>query len=434
MHESFQKTISTGAYWSILFGIINKAGTFFGQIAIAWFLAPKDFGLAAIALVFLQVSSLYSAGGMKTLLVQRADHFSAQAPNVFWASTAMNLSIGAAIIVLAEPISKFFGETDLPPLLWAVGVAVAVNGFQTIYFAKIQSELRFKTVSAIKLGEGLLQTALVLILAYLGFGAISIVIPRFITSAISFALAFWMAGKIRITRPALKSSAKIARSAFPLFLFSVLSAMTLQAPIIALSRLTDATTVGLFYWGLQISSQSIFLLATNLREVYIPGLAYANRSGGEVDAIIRKAQIAMSFWVTAICAIQFFSATFLIDLFFDKKWLPAAEVIRWTSVGLLFTPLNVLSVSHLISSKQNALSVKITILQIVFVTVGVASGALIGGLTAISAGFAAGNLAGHFSAGLISAKIRHTRTLYFVRDAMAIPLISLAVMSIARFV
>src|SRR6185436_13220098 len=114
------------------------------------------------------------------------------------------------------------------------------------------------------------------LLACLGFGAYSLVIPM-VAMAIYMAIAYRLkAGKIPIGPPVFKQWGELQRSASWLMAVAGLSALQTSGASLVISLAHDPKTTGYFYWGFTVSSQIVFLLATNLQQVMMAVLARLN--------------------------------------------------------------------------------------------------------------------------------------------------------------
>ena len=82
---------ASGAFWTILFSMLNKVVAFGSQIALAWFLMPKDGGLVGMALSITSIAVLLSGMNLKNVLIQRQEHFDRDAGQVFWLSLTIGL-------------------------------------------------------------------------------------------------------------------------------------------------------------------------------------------------------------------------------------------------------------------------------------------------------------------------------------------------------
>ena len=59
-----------GAVWTIIFSGLNKVVALASQIALAWFLLPKEMGLFATAMSVASVASIFSGGNLRSVVIQ----------------------------------------------------------------------------------------------------------------------------------------------------------------------------------------------------------------------------------------------------------------------------------------------------------------------------------------------------------------------------
>ncbi len=92
-----------GAFWNILFSVLNKATTFGAQMVLAWLLRPADFGLVALALAISGMLDVVSGSSLGSILVQQTDEaqFRADFGQVFWLINAINGCLALLTIALA---------------------------------------------------------------------------------------------------------------------------------------------------------------------------------------------------------------------------------------------------------------------------------------------------------------------------------------------
>ena len=85
-------SITAGARWALLSGLVARLGGPAFLVVLARILAPEDFGLMAVAMVVVAFAGLFQDLGLKAALVQRKEAPEALRLAVFWGSAA----IGAA--------------------------------------------------------------------------------------------------------------------------------------------------------------------------------------------------------------------------------------------------------------------------------------------------------------------------------------------------
>jgi len=69
------RMVFVGAFWSVLSGVGVKIISFLGQVVLAWYLIPEDFGLAAMATGGATSTTDALGGTVAFHIDARDDHF-----------------------------------------------------------------------------------------------------------------------------------------------------------------------------------------------------------------------------------------------------------------------------------------------------------------------------------------------------------------------
>jgi hypothetical protein len=114
---SLGTTVLKGSIWTVSAAAANKIVTLLGQLALAWLLVPDDFGLAALALSFSTIATLFSAASFRTLLIQRREDFTKLSSDVFWLGLCVQVIGGLLIFFLAPFGAQWFGDERVASLI-----------------------------------------------------------------------------------------------------------------------------------------------------------------------------------------------------------------------------------------------------------------------------------------------------------------------------
>ena len=92
------------------FKVLERSLGMISMLLLARLLVPADFGLVAMATSLIALLELFSAFGVDTALIQRADatreHY-----NSAWTLNAMaGFTIGACMMLMAIPVAAFYNE------------------------------------------------------------------------------------------------------------------------------------------------------------------------------------------------------------------------------------------------------------------------------------------------------------------------------------
>jgi O-antigen/teichoic acid export membrane protein len=368
-----------GALWTIFFSALNKTVTLGAQTALAWFLLPEDFGLVALTLSIASFASLVCGSNLKNLLIQRSANFDQEASQVFWLSLTLNV-IAAGLLLLLSPVAgSLLHQPRIVPLILVAALAAPLQALPTIYAASLNRQLRFRQIAAIHFGTGLVQNGSAVLLAWWGLGAYALVLPLLLM-ALFLAVAFRLAaGRIPLGRPQPRLWCSMFSPVSWLMLNALFASTQIYGAnfVIGLTHASPAIT-GFYYWGFSVSSQAIFLLATNLQGVLFPILSKLNEDTARQLHALRKACQMLLVLTAPVCVLQILLAQPVIALLFRDRWLPSVPVVQWLSAALITQPLGLLASSMLLArgrfrrlASTNALS---AILLVVAAAVGAQCG------------------------------------------------------------
>lgn len=323
-----------GAFWNVGLAAANKIVTLVGQVVLAWLLAPSDMGLAGMAIAMVGFTAFVSGGGISDVLIQR-NRYEKEVGQGLWLSIIFAV-IAFVLVSGMAPIMEWFGRGQLFGLLIVLAFAVALEMPNSILGGRLKNHLDFKHLAIANFIGGVVYTCAALVLARLGFGPYSLVLPILPrTLSISFYM-IWIEGIPPFERPRFKLIKAFMEPVISLALTGFFVGLQTQAPIFFVGLVLSPTATGHFTWGWSVASQAVFLLAVNLRHVLMPIFSKMEDAKERQVLAVYKTAKAMVAILTVACGLQALVAQPLLDRLFPTKWYPSGPVIVWLSLGLIF--------------------------------------------------------------------------------------------------
>jgi teichuronic acid exporter len=377
-----------GAFWSIALAVGNKAVTTVGQVALAWYLFPRDMGIVAMAASVVALATFFTASGIDDLLVQRHDSYEQDATQVFWLSLCFNVVAMAVAVALIPFAVRHFGDGRVGRLMLIQAASWPVSTVTLVLRPQLANVLRFKAIAAIRLGEGVVFTGCAVFLAAQGWGPYALVWPT-LFSAIFSAAAFWcLADRPPMGWPKPVSWPAYITPGLLLMVGNFVGVMAIQMPNFIIGSLMDARGTGLYAWGYLVASQAIFLLVLNLRGLFTPLFSKLKSEPERLAKATAQAAYAITAVVAPICVLQAFFARPLIETFFPARWTDAVLVVYWLSLGFCAQPVALITQAALIAKARFGLALRLALLQAVLGALGVAWGCLKSGIEGAAVGAA----------------------------------------------
>ncbi|HEX5578717.1 MAG TPA: oligosaccharide flippase family protein, partial [Candidatus Limnocylindria bacterium] len=185
-----RRQVARGLTWTIVNTWGEQALNLVVFIVLARLLTPVDFGLVALAAVFVAFAQLFVDQGLGDALVQRRELTGIHIDTAFWVAMATGALLTIAGIVLAYPIGALLGEPDLVPILQALSLTFVFVAMSSIQMALLRRALAFRSLAIRAIVAAFVGGVVGIALALAGAGAWALVGQQ-LAAAIASVVALW---------------------------------------------------------------------------------------------------------------------------------------------------------------------------------------------------------------------------------------------------
>ncbi|MFN0133551.1 MAG: oligosaccharide flippase family protein [Phycisphaerales bacterium] len=324
-----------GFTWLAMQSIGEKFVTIGGQFVLARLLAPQDFKLVALTYTITTFAALLQQAGLSQVLIQRARRFHLWSTPAFWMSLVIGIVAAGATVAAAPLAARFYAEPALVGLLLVAAIQLPINGLMTVPDARLRADMRFRFLATLGLAAIACTMLLSVIMAAMGFGAFSFIIPPAIVALPRAAALWWFVRPVVRRRPRLRAWRFLLTDSTFLLLASIAMMATYQGGQAILGRMYPAlAAAGIYYFAWNLSDQSLRLLVNNLAGVLFPALASLRDHPERQAAAFLRATRALVIVGLPLCLLQAVVAGPLIRVFFGHKWDEAIPVMAALCVGM----------------------------------------------------------------------------------------------------
>lgn len=327
MKDLKQKAIR-GGFAKLIGQVTNFTVKCINLMVLARLLDPTDFGLVAMVTAITGIYEMFSTGGLSSAAVQQASITDEQISTLFWINVLIGLLLAFLCILTAPVLAHFYHE---PRLFWvtvifAAGIFFTAAGAQ--HAALLQRQLRYVTQVTIEAATSIIATAVVICLAFAGFGYWSLVLGGVVGPAINTAAMWAVVG----WRPGMPRRNAHIRS-----MLHFGGTVTLNGLVIYIAYSFDKILLGRFWGadalGLYSRAGQLIHIPTSQLNSAIGGVAFSALSRLQNDPFqLRNYFLKGYSLVIAMTApITLFSAAFAEDIIFvvlGPKWTEAATIFR----------------------------------------------------------------------------------------------------------
>jgi len=301
---------------------------------LAAILGPRDFGIVAVALIYIALVQLVLEGGVQTALVQRENLEDDHLSSAFWLNFALCLVLAGTSYGLAGSWARLNDMPELENVVKALSLMLVAQGLTVVQLALFQREMRFKGLAIRETAAVLVGGALGLVLALRGAGVWALVAQQLGFAGTQLVLLWAMS----TWRPRLRFSRAHARD-----LVGFSSGVFLSNVGGFLNRRADALLIGIFFGPVAVGLYRLAdrfadnVLELTMRPVGHVSLPFFSRLQNDREAL--RSAVASCIRTTLIftvpaMAIMAACSDYVMALM-GEEWEAAADVLKLLAlVGL----------------------------------------------------------------------------------------------------
>jgi O-antigen/teichoic acid export membrane protein len=296
-------------------------------IVLAAILGPYDFGVVAIALVYITLVHVFLEQGLSTALIQREDLQPAHLDSAFWLNVVSCLVLAGASVALSGWWAGVNGAPILQDVISVLSLVLVIEGLNIVQQAYLQRQAQFKKLAIRTNVAALLGGVAGVALAIGGAGVWALVGQQLVMDATALVL-IWI---LSPWRPGLRFSRRHARD---LVGFSAHVFVANLGGFV--NRRADALLLGVFFGPVVVGIYRLadrfvdLLLDLTMRPVGLISLPLFSRLQHDRESL--RAAVETCLRLTLVIAVPALLALaacsdFLLAVI-GPEWEPGADALK----------------------------------------------------------------------------------------------------------
>jgi O-antigen/teichoic acid export membrane protein len=328
--------VRKGVAWKASSQVVLQGSRIVVTIVLARLLAPEEYGLAAMVIVFGALVLVFSDLALGAALIQRRVLSEQDRSTVFWAT----LTIGTLFTVLGVAasglVADFYGEPRVQPLFAVLALSFVITALGATQKALLTRDLDFKALELRLMGSTLLGAGVAIVVAVRGHGAWAIVVQH-VAIAIGSTALLWAASPWRPRFVfSLTSLRALAGFSANVFGTRLLFAVSRNADNILVGRFLGSAALGAYSIAYNLMLAPIERISGPLQDVLFPAFSRMQNDVGRTATMwLRANRLVAAVSVPALVGFAVVAPE-LVRVVLGEKWLPAVPVVQILAfVGVL---------------------------------------------------------------------------------------------------
>lgn len=348
------------------------------SMVIARLLTPTEVGVFSVTMVLISFTAALRDLGSGQYLVQEPELTCDRMRATWTVQLLSGLTLAIVVGAAAWPVSRFYEEPRMLPIMGLVALNFAVNPFGSMTYAWLMRHLRFGALAVMRVTGVAVNSAVSIALAWKGFGPISLAYGS-LAGTLANACAARLFRDPALPRwPGRRELRRVLAFGSRLSASSIARTAAEGAPEMLLGKLQSLTAAGLFSRANGLAQMFNRLMLDAALVVAQPLFACTLREGRSLMPLYLR---AMSY----LCAIgwAFFIGLALlaeptVRLLYGNQWAASVEVARALCVAAMLALPAALCPVALIAMGLVRLHLRLTVAAALTTAAGAAAGSLFG--------------------------------------------------------
>lgn len=357
-----QKTLS-GLLWTFFETFAIQGFGFIQGIVLARLLMPSDYGLIAMTGVFFAVSYALVDTGFTSALIRKKERTDIDYSTVYVTNVVLSFVLCLVLCLCAPFIADFYNEPQLIPIVCTNAGLLFVGSFIAVQGARLTIQLDFKTKSKITVLSTVSTGIVSIIMAYMGFGVWSLILPNFFSVLLRGILYYiyqqWF--------PGFHFSWNIYKEFFSygskLMLSSLLNAVYGNVYSLVIGKFYSAASLGYYSKGGGYANLPASILSGVLYKVTFPVLSKVQEDNVRLENAYRKMIRVSAYVVFPVMILLFVLARPLVLVLITEKWENCIVYIQILCFSAIWQPIHSLNVNLLCVKGRSELFLRLEIVK-----------------------------------------------------------------------
>lgn len=342
MSELKEKVVKS-VFWIGGANAVSQAVTWVFTILIARLLIPSDYGLVAMASVYIGFAESLNEFGVGTALIQKKDILEEEVQGLYSLSFIFGLFFMAISFPAAHLLAGFFEEQKLVPIIYVLSSTFVISAVKNVQHSLMIRAMRFKEIAHIEVTAKITTSAVAYLCAGAGAGAWTLVISYLLYNVAQAALYVLFErrrpGRIKSFRQ-IKAFLHFGSQVVFARILAILSQRT-DAFIIG--KLAGTESLGIYSFAFSLAKKPLDKIMSVLNQVLFPVFTRVQDNRELTRRYFLKTLELELLLILPIFTLFFCTADTLVPVVLGEKWLSAVFPLKVFVVIGIFLYLSTIS-------------------------------------------------------------------------------------------
>jgi O-antigen/teichoic acid export membrane protein len=319
--------VVSGIGWKVATQVVVQVTRIVVLVLLARLLSPHDYGVAAVALMYVGVATIFTDISLGYALIQRPAITEHDRSTAFWTTVAAGVVCAVASVSGASLIARAFGTPDASSLIAGASVLFLIAAAGSTQNALLTRELRFRSLELREMAAAVVGGAAGISLAAAGAGAWALVLQVVAAETTALVLVWRFSDwrpRLTYSRASLRDLGTFGAKASGSRLLGYLN---LNADNFLIARFLGAAPLGVYSVAWNVMFAPFARLVSPIQQVLFPAFARLRDPGRIGGAWLRGNRMVAAIALPAFVGLAVVAHDF-VTVVLGERWLGAVPVLQ----------------------------------------------------------------------------------------------------------
>lgn len=292
-----REILASGTRWMVIGRLVTQVTRFGVSLLLARLLTPEAFGLVAIAMTTILALEVLRDLGTGAAMIQRPAVDQTLLSSVFALNVLIGVLLTAAMAGGAGLLATLFAAPEAEPVVRALSVVVLLQALAQTHHAVLRRRMLFRGVAAVEMTGALVNAAVSIALALLGWGVWAMVWGNIAGVTAGTVIAWLRSGWRPSATVSWRSLRSIARFSLNTAGYNAAALVLREADKVLVSRVLGPAPLGVYTLGQRTINYPVESIAQVLMTVLFPAFSRVQDDNAALRKGYARASGAIAFVV-----------------------------------------------------------------------------------------------------------------------------------------
>lgn len=300
-------------------------------------ISPEETGIFSIGVAIAALTHAVRDFGVGNYLIKEHEITQLKINTAFTVSFLIAAVLSIVLMAISLPVAAFYAKPEVATIIWITTGGLILSPFSTVNMALMLRKHQFSSMFKVSMSSAIVNAVVAIALAWMGFGAKSLALGAFASSAMLVLVSNLLCDEKKMYRFSLGHWKQISNFGMHMTVFGLTEQLGGRASDLIVGKLAGFAAVGLLSRAGSLLVMVQDSIQNSVMPVILTNMAADTRKSGDVLPLMLQSLKYLTVVMWPIYLVLAMSTHDAVSVLFGQKWVEAAPLTSIFCIGAAFS-------------------------------------------------------------------------------------------------